>query len=170
MQRAVANGIVKMAAEQGIGPGRVGTNWTTRFRNRFPELLVILASCLNRQRAYASYSSIIQDHFMKVGGLIMQKVFKIFNIDEKGFLLVVATTSKLVVRTCRWNPRVTQDGNRELISLTETVCTAGYPFPAFTVMQGAAQHLRWHTSVNTAFEGNRKARLEFSSTGWSDKT
>jgi hypothetical protein len=130
----------------GITPPPIGKNWVSRFLNRNPDLAAKLSTSLERQRAYTKDPHLLQDFYSKLGRLIRYhrlKPFQIFNMDEKGFLMGLASKAKVLCRRGRRNLRVTHDGKRELVTVIETVCASGISLRPFVINKGAGHYLGW---------------------------
>jgi len=87
----------------------------------------------------------------------------LWNFDEKGFLLGVSSKEQVLCRSNRKNPRVRQEGSRELITLIQSISAAGMMIPPFIIYKGGAQYMGWHD-----YEENGEAVFALSSTGWSN--
>ena len=77
----------------------LGQKWISCFLNHHLTLASKLSSNLERQRAYANDSRLLQDYFGKLGRLICcygLKGGQIFNMDEKGFLMGQAAMAKVI--------------------------------------------------------------------------
>lgn len=88
----------------------------------------------------------------------------IYNMDEKGFLMGRSGRVKIICRRGKKRNFKTQDGQRELITVLETVSAGGFVIPPTIVYKGEAQYAGWHALVkkgdNTYFSR--------SPTGWSN--
>ena len=129
-------------------PERIlGKNWGERFIKRHPDLQLKFSQRLERQRSVASNPRVLEHHFKLFDSTIRKwqiQKSNIWNIDEKGFLLGVAAKVKVVCRQGRKNPRYTQDGNRELITVLECVSAQGIVLPPLVVTKGANHYLGNH--------------------------
>ena len=108
----------------GETPPVLGKDWVSRFLKRHPDLALKLSTHLERQRAYANDPEILCDYFDKLGRVIRERSLwesQIFNIDEKGFLMGLASRGKVMCRGGQHNPCITHDGKRELVTEIETV-------------------------------------------------
>jgi len=102
----------------------LGKNWITRFLNRHPDMATKFNTKLDRQRAHASCPWLLRDYFSKLVRIIHQhnlKVFQIFNMDEKGFLIGIAARGKVLCHRRQRNPRVTHEGTREMVTVVEMI-------------------------------------------------
>ena len=59
-------------------------------------------------------------------------------MDEKGFLLGIALKVKVICRRGRKNPRYSQDGNREIVTVIECVSAAGEVLTPMYIYKGSA--------------------------------
>jgi len=147
---------------------RVGKNWITRFLDRHPDLATKFSTKLDRQRAHASCPRLLKDYFSKLSSIIRQhnlKPFQIFNMDEKGFLMGIASRAKVLCRRGRKNPRVTHEGTREMVTVVETICAAGFALPPMVMNKGRAQYKGWYTNLTSTMADYR---FSFSPNGWTD--
>ena len=70
----------------------------------------------------------IQSFFNRLGEVRSRyhiPVEDVWNADEKGFALGVAKKGKVVCGARRWNPRIRHSGNREWVTLMETISATG---------------------------------------------
>lgn len=89
----------------------------------------------------------------------------IYNVDEKGFLMGRSTSVKVICQKGKRRNFKVQDGNRELITVIETVSAGGILLPPHIVYKGAAQYKGWHALV----KAGDKAFFSYSETGWSNQ-
>jgi len=85
-------------------------------------------------------------------------------MDEKGFMLGMALKVRVICRRGRRNPRYTQDGNRELVTVIETVSADGRVLPPMYIYKGVQHLIGWHAAVIKA----NKATFATSPKGWTD--
>ena len=152
----------------GYKPLPIGKNWITRFLSRHPDLASKYSTKLDRQRAHANDPRIIKDYFAKLTSLIRRyglKAFQIFNMDEKGFLMGVASRAKVLCRRGRRNPRVTHDGNRELVTVVETVGALGCALSPLIINKGKGQYMGCFQNLT---EKERGYQFGYSPKGWTD--
>jgi len=152
----------------GVEPLPVGQNWITRFLTRNPALATKLSTRLERQRSYAKNPALLQAYFTKLGRLIRThnlQACQIFNMDEKGFLMGLATRAKVLCRRGRRNPHVTHDGKRELVTVIETVFARGAALSPFVINKGKGHYLGWYRNLT---DKERSYRFSYSPKGWTD--
>ena len=166
--RGFARALAQIRAEEegDASIAHLGINWTTRFLSRHPTIAARYSSQLDRQRAYASNPMTLRDYFRK-----LQKVIRIhkieegekYNMDEKGFILGFSTRSRVICRSYRRNPLVTQDGNREMLTVLECVSADCFILPAFVIYKAKSHLSGWHGETD-----DLTARFCLSNNGWTD--
>ena len=133
---------------QEIQPGQaLGKRWMDRFIKRHSELQTRFSQRLERQRSVASNPRVLEHHFRLFEKALKEykiKEVNIWNMDEKGFLLGIAAKVKVVCRKGRKNPKYSQDGNRELITVLESVSSKGVALPPLVVTKGANHYFGNH--------------------------
>ena len=100
-----------------------------------------------------SEPQVIQKHYRDLSSLQRQHDVidaNIYNMDEKGFRQGIADRARVI---CRHLPRgmsgkVAIDGNRELITVVETVCGDGFVLPPLVIYKGAAHYMGWYQYLN----------------------
>lgn len=85
-------------------------------------------------------------------------------MDEKGFMMGQSTTVKIICRKKGKHTRKTQDGNREMITVLETVSATGALLPPMVVYKGQTHLEGWHAF--TKRDGTHFARSE---KGWTSR-
>ena len=81
-------------------------------------------------------------------------------MDGEGFLLGIALEMKVICQRNRRNPRYTQDGYCEIITVIECVSTAGKVLLPMYIYNGSAHLMGWHAGVK---------REVAATSGWSQK-
>jgi len=110
----------------------VGENWVSRFLNRHPMLATKLTSPLERGRVDAEDPRVVRDHFAKVQRVIIAKNIQqknMYNMDEKGFLIGLSEKSKVICTYKGQTFKMMDDGNRELLTVIESVSADGRVLP-----------------------------------------
>ena len=159
--------MVRGMAEMLARPQPIGKHWLSRFLNRHPELSSKYSEQLNRQRALAGNPKVLNDYFRKLRHLIRihdLQPDQIYNMDEKGFLMGQSAKAKVICRTRRRNPRVTQDGSREMITVIESVNASGFVLPPFIIYKGTGHYMGWYQFIEP-----EEASFAYSSKGWTDE-
>jgi hypothetical protein len=104
---------------------------------------------------------------VQLGKLIRELKLKpknIYNMDEKGFMLGKALKVKVITRRGRRNPRYTQDGTREMVTVVECIAADGRVLPPLYIYKGASHTMGWHSDVQPEDE----ATFAWSPKGWTD--
>jgi hypothetical protein len=76
-----------------------------------------------------------------------------------------STSVKVICQKGKGRNFKVQDGNRELITVIETVSARGILLPPPIVYKGAAQYKGWHALV----KAGHRAFFSYSETGWSNQ-
>lgn len=63
-----------------------------------------------------------------------------YNMDEKGFMMGIASRCKVICRRGRKNPRLMHSGNREWVTVIEGVSGSGEALPPIVINQGAGHY------------------------------
>jgi hypothetical protein len=99
-------------------------------------------------------------------------VKNIYNVDEKGFLIGLSRTQKRVVSLDSLKSKriagVSQDGNREFITLIAAICADGTSLSPALIYAGESEHLQdtWLDGFDTTAHS---AFFACSKNGWSDE-
>jgi len=144
----------------------LGQHWLSNFLNHHPSLSAKFSTRLDRQRAYRGNIPALKDYFTKLLRLIQTHKIQpedIFNMDEKGFIIGISSKAKIICRTRRRPPRMTQDGIREMLTVIECCCAALYVLPSFVIFKGVVHYMGWHTETS-----NPEAKFAYSSNCWTD--
>ena len=84
-------------------------------------------------------------------------------MDKKGIIIGMSSKAKVIWRTGRRPPRVTQDGTSEMLMVIECCCAALYMLPSFVIFKGAAHYMGWHTETS-----DPEAKFAYSPNGWTN--
>ena len=105
--------------------GPVGIQWPSNFIRRSPELKTRFNRKYDYQRALNEDPKIIQQWFERVQATITKYGIQeddIFNFDETGFMMGVASTAKVVTASEKgYKPKTVQPGNREWATVIQGV-------------------------------------------------
>ena len=112
----------------------IGENWVNRYAKRHPELKSKYTRKYDYQRAKCEDSSLIQSWFMRVQETIQKYGIlteDIYNMDETGFQIGVASTSKVICgsETKQSHAKALQPGNREWVTAIIAVNATGWSLP-----------------------------------------
>jgi len=85
-------------------------------------------------------------------------------MDETGFLLGKALKVKVIYYRGRKNPRYTQDGNPEMVTVIECIAADGRVIPPMYIYKGGKHLLGWHADV----QDKEQATFAWLTKGWTD--
>ncbi|RPA75353.1 DDE-domain-containing protein, partial [Ascobolus immersus RN42] len=104
---------------------RLGKNWVRRFLSRYPHLRGKMSAGLDKQRKLASTRGIFEHYFdqelIRIITLFGIQPQYISNCDEKGICIGLVGREKVIVKRGEKHPFVPQDGNREMVTILETI-------------------------------------------------
>ena len=90
----------------------------------------------------------------------------IYNADEKGFMMGLATRVKVICKREKKNTWKRQLGKREMITVLETVSAGGSVLPLMIIYKGQAHYKGWTALV----EEEDEAFFAVSDKGWTSRT
>jgi hypothetical protein len=128
----------------------VGENWVRRLIHRHPHLDTKYSRKYDYQRALCEDPEKISAWFARVQKTINEYGVldnDIYNFDETGFQMGVASTSKVVTRSDRRNrPVVIQPGNREWATVIECINATGWSVDPMVIFEGKVHISSWYDS------------------------
>jgi hypothetical protein len=143
--------VLLAARGQDPPPPPLGRNWASRFVNRQPELQIKWNRKFHSQRARCEDPVRIRAWFKLVEdtrvayGIADQDVF---NFDETGFMMGVASTSKVVTSSDTiGRATVVQPGNREWVTTIECINASGWSIPPFVILSGRLHQASWYQEL-----------------------
>lgn len=144
----VANMANLLLAKRGETPIQtVGVNWTTSFIKRHPNLSSRYSKRYNYERAKNEDPKVIQAWFDLVQKTILQYGITpadIYNFDETGFAMGLTATAKVITRAEYYGRRaLLQPGNREWVTVIESISAAGYVLPPYIIFTHKSLNLAW---------------------------
>ena len=124
----------------------VGASWPKRFLARHRDLKVKVTTGLEKARAKALNKPAVDDFFDKLTKLIEE--FNItpentYNMDEKGIQLGIGARIAALVDREQKQVYSIEDGNRELVTIIETVCADGSSLHPSVIFQAKRRSSRW---------------------------
>ncbi|KAJ6436248.1 ATP-dependent DNA helicase PIF1 [Purpureocillium lavendulum] len=132
------------------GQETVGENWVRKFVGRHDEIKAKYSRRYDYQRAKCEDPKMIQEWFDRVAmakqkwGILDEDVY---NFDETGFQMGVIATARVLTRSDRrGRPMVMQPGNREWVTVIESVNCQGWALPAMVILQGKMHQASWYES------------------------
>jgi len=144
----------------------VGENWVRRFLYRHPSLRSRYSRKYDYKRALCEDPEKVLAWLRRVQKVVEAKGVldcDIYNFDETGFQMGVASTAKVVTRSDRKNrPVVVQPGNREWVTVIECINSTGWCLDPMIILEGKVH-------ISTWYEGSilpKTWRVAVSENGW----
>ena len=102
----------------------LGVNWQQSFLDQHPDLQAKYSHILNQFQFFTEETEVFQRwfdlyHSLKIRYGILDE--DTYNMDKKGFMMEVAGSVKVIISKYEKQAFVTQSGNREWVSLIETI-------------------------------------------------
>ncbi|KAJ5337526.1 zinc finger protein [Penicillium brevicompactum] len=161
MLRDMANLLLKNRGEHTLQT--VSKNWPTQYIKRHPGLSSRFSRRYDYKRALMEDPKTIIDWYKLVEKTIAQYGITsddIFNFDESGFAMEVSATTKIITQSFYTGRRgVLQAGNREWVTVIETICASGRALPPYVIFKGKNFMVRWfddlpkHWALNVSPNG-----------------
>lgn len=139
----------------------LGVNWVQRFLFRHSHLVSVFSQALNKERAVMHDEEVIRNWFQLVSNTLKEYDIDLedtYNMDEKGFALGLLGKHR-VICSIHYSPTLTQDGNREWVSLIECVCADGGVLKAWYIFKGKVHMKAW-------YEVLKDGQIFLSENGW----
>jgi len=137
---------IKQFAEAICGHA-VGNTWYENFKSRHEDEL---KSRWTRNFEASRTRSLNETNTQSFFNLLKETVAEydiddedIYNMDEKGIQLGSSARVKTLVDRTQQNINRVEDGNRELVTVIETVCADGSALQACVVFKGERRNLEW---------------------------
>jgi len=151
-----------------VTPPTVGKNWVQNFINRHDTLQSKFSRKYDYQRAKNEDPAVIQDWFQRVQSTIQEFGIleqDIYNFDETGFQMGVISTAKVVTSAqIRGRPTLTQPGNREWVTVIETIRADGTTIPPMIILAGKVHISIWYDEKQLPSNWT----IALSETGWTN--
>jgi hypothetical protein len=156
----------KLLAARGGIP--VGKNWPERLVSRTEELKMAFNRAKDRQRILQEDPEVISTWF----ALVQETIAKygvadddIHNFDETGFQMGIIGSMKVVTGSeRRTRPNLIQPGDREWVTVIQSICAAGYAIPPFIIYKGRVHISAWYEEASIPYDW----KLSVSENGWTN--
>lgn len=145
----------------------LGTNWYQHFLKRHPDLRTSRSRALDQARRDASDPEVLQAWFSLFLATVTQYGIPQcdwYNMDEKGFMKGVGENVKVIISRHDKEAFVVQPGNRDWVTIIETISTTDYVLPPFVIFPGKQIQQGW---VDRAIDKETVVRV--SENGWTDR-
>ena len=139
-----ATTIIDCVAE--IAGRELGVSWVRRFKACHLELKVKWSLALEKCRAASLNPTLVNEFYNILEDTIKGyniPVENIYNMDEKGIQLGIGQKVKAFVDRDQTDVYSVEDGNRELVTIIETVCADGSSLHPSVIYQGKRSDLEW---------------------------
>ena len=145
----------------------VGKNWVYNFVQRHDSLRSNYNRKYDYQRAKCEDPVVIRAWFRLVQNVIAKYGIldeDIYNFDETGFQMGVISTAKVITGSERaGRPVSIQPGNREWVTVIESVSASGWSLPPMVIFEGKVHISTWYTDILP-----RDWTIALSDKGWTD--
>ena len=124
----------------------IGETWPKRFIARHPDIKVKWTTSLERCRAQGLNRIVVTEYFNMLKELINKYQIldeNIYNMDEKGIQLGIGTRVAALVDRAQQTAYQVEDGDRELVTILETICADGSSIQPSVIVQGKKRDLEW---------------------------
>ena len=124
----------------------ISESWIRHFKSWHPELKVKWTSTLERCRAASLNPALVNEFYDLLEEMITKHNIpseNIYNMDEKGIQLGIGQKVKAFVDCDQKDVYSIVDGNRELITVIETVSADGSCLQPSVIFQGKRRDLEW---------------------------
>jgi len=126
----------------------VGKHWAERFVTRSSKLKMAFNRAKDRQRilqedpeTIGACFTLVEDTKAKYG----VHNDDVHNFDETGFQMGVIGSMKVVTSAeRRARPELVQPGDREWVTVIQSICAAGYAIPPFIIYKGRVHISAWY--------------------------
>ena len=126
----------------------IGQHWVNNFINRYDQIRSKYNRKYDYQRAKCENPKLIKAWFEQVRRAIDEHGIQeedIYNFDETGFQMGVISTANVVTGSDRaGRPKTIQPGNREWVTVIETVSARGVSIPPLLIFEAVMHQTSWY--------------------------
>jgi hypothetical protein len=125
---------------------KVGESWPKRFCKRHPDLKMKMTTGLEKARAKALNQFAINEFFDMLTNVMEEFNIlpeNIYNMDEKGIQLGIGAKITAMIDRNQQTAYSIEDGNRELVTVIETICADGSVLHPSVIFQGQRRNSEW---------------------------
>jgi len=146
----------------------VGKNWPGRFVSRTEELKMAFNRAKDRQRILQEDPEVINAWFKLIRDIKTKYgVYDndIHNFNETGFQIGIIGSMKVIIGLERHTrPNLIQPGDREWVTVIQSICAAGYTTPPFIIYKGRVHISAWYEEADIPYDW----KLSVSKNGWTN--
>ena len=124
----------------------VGESWPKRFLARHADLKVKTTTSLKKCRAKALNPTAVEGFYDILGAVVEEfgiKPENTWNMDEKGVQLGIGVKVAAIIDQDQSTVYSIKDGNHELVTIIEAVCTDRKALVPLVIFQGVRRNLEW---------------------------
>ena len=117
----------------------LGHHWYTRFLERHPDLRAKWSRNRDQARSDAEDRNSVDRWFQLFQSIVAEKGIAtedIYNMDEKGFMKGIGEEVKVIIPRREGEAISCQPGNREWVTVIESISGGGQLLPAFVIFEG----------------------------------
>ena len=146
----------------------VGKHWVEKFVTRSDKLKMAFNRAKDRQRILQEDPEIIGAWFKLVEDTKAKYGVHdddVHNFDKTGFQMgVIGSTKVVTVTERRARPELVQPGDREWVTVIQSICAAGYATPPFIIYKGRVHISAWYEEADIP----RDSKVSVSKNGWNN--
>jgi hypothetical protein len=127
----------------------LGQRWLQSFMARQPRVSSIIGRSIEVARADAASPAIVRaflELFERTRIELNIKLDDIWNMDETGIALGVCTNTRVIARASKRKAYIKAPGNREWVSIIESVSATGRKLRCMVIFKGKSLHTTWFPS------------------------
>jgi hypothetical protein len=147
--RQMANLLLQKRSQNQVNPPTVGRLWVHNLVQRHPALKSQYNRKYDYQRAKCEDPALIRAWFKLIRNTISKYGIldeDIYNFDETGFQMGVASTAKVITGAERSKrPVSVQPGNRKWVTAIDCICADGQSLPPVIIFEGKVHQSTWYT-------------------------
>jgi hypothetical protein len=128
----------------------LGQCWVYCFINRHPEIKSRYSRKYDYQRAKCEDPEVIQAWFRLVQNTVAKYGIlakDIYNFDETGFQIGLISTAKVITATEKDRTVSIQPGNREWVTVIESINSTGWVLPLMIILKGVMHQKSWYEAI-----------------------
>jgi hypothetical protein len=149
-------------------PAYIGKAWVRTFIRCHDTLKSKYNRKYDYQRAKCEDPELIREWFRHVQAIIAEYGIledDIYNFDETGFQMGVISTAKVITGANRaGRPRTTQPGNREWVTIIETIGSCGFTIPLLVIFEVVMHQATWYENKIIPYDWS----IGVSENGWTN--
>jgi hypothetical protein len=145
----------------------VGRHWAERFVTRSDQLKMAFNRAKDRQRILQEDPEIISAWFKLVEDTKAKYGVHddVHNFNETGFQMGVIGSMKVVTGSeRRTRPDIVQPGDREWVTVIQSICAAGYETPPYIIYKGRVHISAWYEEADIPINW----KISVSENGWTN--